>query len=85
MDELFEVLTLIQTKKITPVPVILVGTEYWTGLRDWIFHTMATREKTISEGDIDLLPIVDTPEEVLQIIKEFYDEKGGRLEPNYKL
>ena len=85
MDELCEVLTLIQTKKITPVPVILVGTDYWSGLRDWIFNTMSEREKTISPEDIDLIPIVDEPHEVLAIIQEFYDEKGGRLEPNYKL
>jgi uncharacterized protein (TIGR00730 family) len=85
MDELFEVLTLIQTKKISPVPVILVGTEYWAGLRDWIVKTMAEKEKTISPGDIDLMPIVDTPEEVLEIIRDFYDVKGHVLEPNYKL
>ena len=85
MDELFEVLTLIQTKKITPVPVILVGTEYWGGMVDWIRDTMSEKEKTISPADIDLLPLVDTPEAVLEIIREFYDEKGGRLAPNYKL
>ncbi|MTB53854.1 TIGR00730 family Rossman fold protein [Lewinella sp. W8] len=85
MDELFEVLTLIQTKKISPVPVILVGTEYWSGLRDWIVQTMAEKEKTISPGDVDLMPIVDTPEEVLAIIRDFYDVKGHVLEPNYKL
>lgn len=85
MDELFEVLTLIQTKKISPVPVILVGTEYWSGLRDWIFQVMSEKEKTISPEDIDLMPIVDTPEEVLEIIRDFYDVKGHVLEPNYKL
>ena len=85
MDELFEVLTLIQTRKITKVPVILVGTEYWQGLRDWIFETMSEREKTISPDDMDLIPIVDSAEEVLDIIREFYDDQGHVLEPNFKL
>ncbi len=85
LDELFEVLTLIQTRKITPVPVILVGTEYWSGMRSWIQETMSDKEKTISPQDMDMIPLVDTPEEVMAIIKEFYDEKGGRLAPNYKL
>ncbi|MEL7162094.1 MAG: TIGR00730 family Rossman fold protein, partial [Bacteroidota bacterium] len=85
MDELFEVLTLIQTRKITRVPVILVGTEYWGGMRDWIRETMAEREKTISPDDMDLLPIVDSAAEVLEIIRDFYDGQGHVLEPNYKL
>ena len=85
MDELFEVLTLIQTKKITPVPVILVGSDYWGGMKEWILDAMSEREKTISPADMDMLPLVDTPAEVLAIIREFYDEKGGKLEPNYKL
>ena len=85
MDELFEVLTLIQTKKISEVPVMLVGTEYWSGLKDWIQETMSEKEKTISPQDIDLLPIIDSPEEALQIIRDFYDAQGHLLEPNYKL
>ena len=85
MDELFEVLTLIQTRKITKVPVILVGTEYWGGMVDWIRATMAEKEQTIAMDDMNLIPVVDTPEEVLAIIKAFYDEKGHNLEPNYKL
>jgi len=85
MDELFEVLTLIQTRKITKVPVILVGTEYWSGLRDWIQETMADKEQTISSADMDLLPIVDSAAEVLDIIRDFYDGQGHVLEPNYKL
>lgn len=85
MDELFEVLTLIQTRKITKVPVILVGTEYWSGLRDWIQVTMAEKEQTISPKDMELIPIVDSAEEVLEIIRDFYDGQGHVLEPNYKL
>lgn len=85
MDELFEVLTLIQTKKISQVPVILIGTEYWSGMKQWILETMAEKEKTISPNDMDLLPIVDTPEEAIKIIRDFYDDQGHVLEPNYKL
>lgn len=85
MDELFEVLTLIQTGKISKVPVMLVGTEYWSGMKQWIQETMADKEQTISPKDMDLIPIIDTPEEAIQIIRDFYDDQGHVLEPNYKL
>lgn len=85
LDELFEVLTLIQTGKISQVPVMLVGTEYWSGMKQWIQETMSDKEKTISPQDMELMPIVDTPEEALQIIRDFYDAQGHVLEPNFKL
>ncbi len=87
MDELFEVLTLVQTKKITPVPIVLVGTEYWSGLKQWLKEVMLEKENNISEGDLDLLPIVNDAEEVIQIITDFYakDEGDHRLQPNYNL
>lgn len=85
LDELFEVLTLIQTGKITKVPVILVGTEFWKGMREWIQEIMADKEGTISQKDMDLIPVVDSPEEVLKIIRDFYDRDGHVLEPNFKL
>lgn len=84
-DELFEVLTLIQTKKITPVPVILVGTDFWSGLKDWITDTMKDKYETISPKDIDLIPIVDTPEEVVKIINDFYSSEDNDFVPNYEL
>ena len=86
LDELFEVLTLIQTKKITPVPIVLMGSEFWTGMKDWIVNTMRDDFKTISPHDIDLLPIVDDPEEAFNLIKSFYlDDPTHELEPNYNL
>lgn len=87
LDEMFEVLTLIQTKKITAVPVVLMGKSYWTGMKDWITEVMLGEENNISPNDLDLLPITDDPEEVVNIINKFY-EKGGdghKLEPNYEL
>ncbi len=86
MDELFEVLTLIQTKKISEVPVILMGTEFWTGLIQWVKGTMLDKHNNISPGDMDLLPITDDPREVINIIHEFYEGEGhAELEPNYTL
>jgi len=87
MDELFEVLTLIQTKKITPVPVILMGASYWNGLKDWIVDVMLNQEKNINPVDLDLMPITDDPEEVVQIINAFYHKDDGQhnLTPNYEL
>ncbi len=86
MDELFEALTLIQTKKITPVPVILVGTEFWSGLKDWIKSTMLEKFGTVAAKDLDLIPVVDNPEDVVNIINEFYSEGANHdLEPNFEL
>lgn len=87
LDELFEVLTLIQTKKISQVPVILVGTEYWGGLKQWIIDVMLNMEHNIAPADIDLLPITDDPNEVVSIITKFYEvsDKEHTLKPNYEL
>ena len=84
MDELFEVLTLVQTNKISKMPIILVGSEFWGGLKDWIQTTMLG-VGNISAKDMDLIPVVDEPEEVLEIIKAFYQQDDGKLEPNYEL
>jgi uncharacterized protein (TIGR00730 family) len=85
LDELFEVLTLVQTGKISKVPIILVGSDYWKGMRSWIVDTVFEKEKNISEGDLDLLPIIDSPEEVVEVINRFYNEKTRELTPNYEL
>lgn len=86
LDELFEVLTLVQTNKITKVPIILFGSEYWTGLKDWITSTMLGVENNIAEKDLDLIPITDDIEEVVDIINSFYSgEQSTNLKPNYEL
>jgi len=68
LDELFEALTLIQTKRIKFFPVILIDSKYWKGLIDWIKGTLI-KEKSISESDLEILNLVDTPEEAVGIIK----------------
>ncbi|MBK8053575.1 MAG: TIGR00730 family Rossman fold protein [Saprospiraceae bacterium] len=87
LDELFEVLTLIQTNKISMVPVILVGTEYWSGLKQWIHDVMLSQANNISSKDLDLLPITDDPDEVVSIIRNFYDgsDRIHSIKPNYEL
>lgn len=86
MDELFEVLTLIQTNKITRVPVILVGSKFWSGMKDWIKNVMLEQAHNIHPDDMDLIPICDDPDEIIKIINEFYSEdKPGNLAPNYEL
>jgi uncharacterized protein (TIGR00730 family) len=69
LDELFEAITLIQTRKIKPFPVILVGREYWKGLLDWIGETLL-REKMIAAEDLDIIKTADTPEEVLHWVQD---------------
>ena len=81
LDELFESITLIQTHKIDKFPIILVGTEYWQGLFDWIKNTLLEKFNTISPGDIDLLHLVDTEDEVLEVLNNFYNEY--ELSPNF--
>ncbi|MBT3257178.1 MAG: TIGR00730 family Rossman fold protein [Deltaproteobacteria bacterium] len=68
LDELFEAVTLIQTGRIRNFPVILVGSDYWGGLLEWIKDVLL-KEKTISESDLDIFRIVDSPEEAVAIIK----------------
>lgn len=80
LDELFEAITLIQTDKIEKFPIILVGSEFWDGLVEWIKTTMLNAGN-ISEHDLDLIQIVDTEEEVVEIIDSFY--KGHQLSPNF--
>jgi hypothetical protein len=67
LDELFEAVTLVQTKKITRFPIVLVGTDYWGGLIDWIKNTMLPGGK-ISSADLDLLQLTNDPDEVVRII-----------------
>jgi len=68
LDEIFEAITLIQTKRINPFPVILVGSDYWGTLWDWMRGNLLER-KLISSEDVDLVTILDDPEEVVKTIK----------------
>lgn len=71
LDELFEAITLVQTKRVDPFPVILVGKEYWKGLISWINNTLLP-EGTIDEVDLKLFSVVNTPQEVIAAIDKFY-------------
>lgn len=81
LDELFEAITLIQTGKIDKFPIILVGTEFWGGLMDWIKSTLAEKVRTVSVEDLDLIQLVDTEDEVIEILDEFYNQYD--LSPNF--
>lgn len=85
LDEAFEVLTLMQTKKISPVPVVLVGSAFWSGLKQWMVEVMLEKENNISLEDLDLLPIMDDPDDVVNYINAFYAERDDLLSPNYTL
>jgi uncharacterized protein (TIGR00730 family) len=74
LDELFEALTLIQTGKVKDFPVILFGTEYWSGLVDWLTRTVA-RERKIDPKDLKLFRVTDDPAEVTRIVIEARKEK----------
>ena len=83
MDELFEVLTLIQTRKISRVPIVLYGSEYWGGLLDWIKGTMLEREKNINAKDLDLFHLTDDVEKAIKVINDFYSDTDHQLKPNF--
>ncbi len=80
LDELFEAITLIQTHKIEKFPVILVGKTFWSGLLEWIKATLMEQFETISPKDLDLIHLVDTSDEVIDILDSFYKEY--QLSPN---
>ena len=81
LDELFEAITLIQTYKAEKFPIILVGTEFWSGMIDWIKQALLENNKNISVSDLDLFQIADTKEEVLEILEEFH--KNYVFTPNF--
>ncbi|HAF31297.1 MAG TPA: TIGR00730 family Rossman fold protein [Bacteroidales bacterium] len=80
-DELFEAITLIQTEKIGRFPIVLVGTTYWEGLIKWIKEIVLAEENNIKEKDLDLIQLVDTADEAVDKINEFYAKY--LLSPNF--
>jgi uncharacterized protein (TIGR00730 family) len=81
LDELFEALTLIQTEKIGSFPIVLVGSDFWKGLIDWLKERVLEKYKNISPEDMDFFRLVDTSEEAVNVIDEFYSQY--LLKPNF--
>lgn len=81
LDELFEAITLIQTNKIDKFPIMLVGSEFWDGLMEWMKKTLLSNNSNISPDDLDLIHIVNNADEVIDILDKFYDEFN--LSPNF--
>jgi uncharacterized protein (TIGR00730 family) len=81
MDELFEAITLIQTKKIGRFPIVLVNKKFWSGLMDWIKGTLLESNGNISEKDLNLFRIVDTADEAVEHFVKFYQKYN--LTPNF--
>ena len=81
LDELFEAITLIQTYKVEKFPIILVGTDFWEGMVDWIKQALLEKNNNISESDLDLFQTADTKEEVIEILEEFH--KNYIFTPNF--
>lgn len=81
LDELFEAITLIQTNKIERFPVILYGTEFWSGCIEWIKNTVCQRFSNVSTNEMLLFEVVDSKDEIIDILKKFYDKK--KFAPNF--
>ena len=80
LDELFEAMTLIQTKKIKKFPIVLVGKDYWHGLVNWLEEKLLKTNK-INKNDLSIFEIVDSAEEVIEILNKYYENKN--LRPNF--
>jgi uncharacterized protein (TIGR00730 family) len=81
MDEFFEVATLIQTRKFTQTPMICIGSAYWNGLFAWMRETMQEAESNINPGDLEMIKVFDTADDVVNYISEFYTH--NKLQPNF--
>ncbi len=81
LDEFFEAITLIQTNKIARFPLVLVGKKFWTGIVEWIKEQQIKENSFVSVEDLDLFSLVDTPEEAVQAINDFYNKYMFR--PNF--
>lgn len=80
-DELFESITLIQTKKIAKFPIVLVGKDYWKGMKAWVEEKVLSDQNNISAKDLDIFHIVDTPDDAVKIIDDFYKKYDHK--PNF--
>lgn len=81
LDELFESLTLVQTHKIGEFPIVLVGKKYWQGMLEWVRITMLEEEHNINADDLNRFHVVDTADEAVQVITQFYSKY--LLKPNF--
>ena len=81
LDELFEALTLIQTKKIKKFPIVLFGSDFWSGLIDWIKETLLKEYHNISPEDLDLIKVVDDVEEAVKHVSQFHTKR--KFTPNF--
>jgi len=81
LDELFEAITLMQTKKIERRPVVLFGTKFWSGMVEWVKEIMLDQEGNISPDDMGFLIMTDDPKEAVQHINDFY--QSHKLRPNF--
>ncbi len=84
MDEIFEVMTLVQTKKVDRIPLIFIGKNYWKGLISWVRKTMLDTHQYISDGDLDLFLMTDDIEEAVAYINAFYDQPDRAMAPNFQ-
>ena len=81
LDEFFEAITLIQTNKIERFPVILYGSEFWSGCIEWIKNIVCKKFNNVSEDEMFLFEVVDSKNEIIEILKKFYDNK--KFAPNF--
>ena len=81
LDELFEALTLIQTKKIKKFPIVLFGSDFWSGLIDWIKETLLKEYHNISPEDLDLIKVVDDVDEAVKHVSQFHTKR--KFTPNF--
>ena len=81
LDEFFEAVTLIQTHKIERFPVILYGSEFWSGCIEWIKNIVCKKFNNVSEDEMFLFEVVDSKNEIIEILKKFYDKK--KFAPNF--
>lgn len=83
MDELFEILTLVQTRKIDRIPIVLMGKSYWKGLIQWFEKELLVKQRNISEEDLKLYLVTDDVEEAIDYIDSFYEDTSHEFKPNF--
>ncbi len=81
LDEIFEALTLIQTSKSEKFPIILVGSEFWGEMINWLKNTLLLENNNINKEDLDLIKIADTKDEVMNILEDFHN--NYKFSPNF--